>query len=199
MKLYGLTGGIGMGKSTATGILEGWGVATADTDVIAREVVEPGQPALAEIADAFGSDMLDQAGRLRRDALARRVFADTEARRRLESMLHPRIREVWRTRVQAWRLAGRPVAVVVIPLLFETGAEAELDATICVACTAASQQERLQARGWTVDEIERRLRAQLPVGEKMARADFVVWTEGTLEVHARQLMRVIPQVQAGSG
>ena len=102
------------------------------------------QPSGAEIA---GPD-----GQLRRDELARRVFADPAARRRLEDILHPRIRALWRAQVETWRADGRPLAVVVIPLLFETKAEAELDATICVACSAATQHQRLLARGWSLQD-----------------------------------------------
>ncbi len=81
---------------------------------------------------------------------------------------------------------------MIIPLLFETGAEAELDATICVACSAATQRRRLLARGWTPLQTEQRLRAQWPVEQKMARADYVVWTESGLDIHAAQLERIVP-------
>ena len=195
MKRYGLTGGIGMGKSTAADILEAWGLPIADTDRIAREIVEPGQPALEEIRAAFGAALLDASGQLRRKELARIVFADPEARRRLEGILHPRIRVEWLQRLEAWRAKGRPVAVVVIPLLFETGAEKEFDVTLCVACSASTQQARLRERGWTDEAIQARIRAQMPVEQKMARADHVIWTEGAMEVHAQQLMRVVPEVQ----
>ena len=96
-----------------------------------------------------------------------------------------------RAQVEGWRSERQPLAVVVIPLLFETGAEAEVDATICVACTSATQHRRLLARGWSPQEIEQRLRAQWPTEVKMARADYLVWTEGSLEVHAAQLERIL--------
>jgi dephospho-CoA kinase len=83
------------------------------------------------------------------------------------------------------------LAVVVIPLLFETGAEAELDTTICVACSAATQHQRLLARGWSPEHIEQRLQAQWPVETKMVRADYVVWTEAGLDVHADQIERIL--------
>jgi dephospho-CoA kinase len=191
MKVLGLTGGIGMGKSTSAQLFEKRGVPVVDTDDLARKVVKPGQPALAEILAAFGPEMIGPEGRLRRDEMARRVFADSAARLRLEGILHPRIRELWRAQVEAWRGEGRPLAIVVIPLLFETKAEAELDATICVACSAATQQERLRARGWTPEQIEQRLQAQWPTEQKMARADYLIWTEGSLDVHAAQLDRIL--------
>ncbi len=198
MKLLGLTGGVGMGKSTAAALLRARGLSVVDTDELARELVEPGQPALAEIRAAFGPEVFDSRGALRRDALARIVFADETRRRELERILHPRIREAWRARVAAWRAAGRPGAVVVIPLLFETGVAGEFDATVCVACTAASQRERLLARGWSEEEIARRLAAQWPVERKMAEADFVVWTEGGLDLTAAQLDRILRQIGLGN-
>jgi dephospho-CoA kinase len=162
-----------------------------DTDRLAREIVEPGQPALEEIRQFFGEDILGPDGRLRRDELARRVFADPAARNRLEGILHPRIRILWRTQVEAWRQQGLPQAVVVIPLLFETKAETELDATICVACSAATQHQRLRARGWSAEQIDQRLRAQWPIEQKITKAEYVVWTEAGLDVHAAQLQRIM--------
>ena len=191
MKVVGLTGGVGMGKSTAAQLLRSRGAAVVDTDDLARQVVEPGQPALAEVREAFGAEIVGPDGRLRRDELARRVFADPAARRRLEGILHPPIRALWRAQVQNWRTEGRPLAVVVIPLLFETKAEAELDAAICVACSAATQHQRLLARGWSPEHIEQRLQAQWPVETKMACADYVVWTEAGLDVHAMQIERIL--------
>ena len=191
MKVLGLTGGIGMGKSASAGLFHARGVPVVDTDVLARQVVEPGQSALAEVQAAFGAQITGTDGRLRRDEMARRVFADSAALHRLEAILHPRIRELWRAQVEAWRVDGDPFAVVVIPLLFEKKAEAELDATICVACSAASQQERLRARGWAPEQIEQRLQAQWPTEQKIARADYLIWTEAGLDVHAAQVERIL--------
>lgn len=195
MKLFGLTGGIGMGKSACAQLLRWRGAAVVDTDELARELVEPGQPALQEIAATFGRDFLDAEGRLRREELARLVFADAGARRRLEAILHPRIQDAWRAQVAAWRAEGKPLAVVVIPLLFETGAEREFDAVICVACSAETQRQRLLARGWSPEQIEQRIAAQMPIEEKMLRADYVVWTEAGMDVHAQQVYRIVPPVR----
>ena len=118
MIVLGLTGGIGMGKSTCAQLLRQRAVPVVDTDGLARRVVEPGQPAQAEILAAFGQQMLGADGQLRRDELARLVFADLDARRRLESILHPRIRELWRAQAESWRAENHALAVVVIPLLF---------------------------------------------------------------------------------
>jgi dephospho-CoA kinase len=184
-----------MGKSACAQLLQWRGAAVVDTDELARELVEPGEPALAEIAAAFGRELLDAEGRLRRDALARIVFADPAARRTLEQILHPRIRDAWHERVAAWRAEGKPLGVVVIPLLFETGAEREFDAVICVACSAETQRQRLLARGWSPEQIEQRIAAQMPIEEKMLRADYVVWTEAGMDVHAQQVYRIVPPVR----
>jgi dephospho-CoA kinase len=191
MKILGLTGGVGMGKSTSDQLLRQRGVPVVDTDLLARELVEPGQPALAEIRQTFGDAVLGSDGRLRRDELARRVFADPSARKQLEGILHPLIRERWRAKMDEWRADGRPLAVVVIPLLFETNAQAELDATICVACSASTQRQRLLARGWPPAQIDQRIQAQWPVERKLASADYVIWTEAGFEVHAAQLDRIL--------
>lgn len=194
MKVIGLTGGVGMGKSATDGLLRQRGVPAVDTDLLARQIVEPGQPALAEIRQLFGPEVIGADGRLRRAQLARRVFADPVARRQLESLLHPRIRALWLAQLQTWRSEGRPLAVVVIPLLFETHAEKEVDATICVACSAPTQQQRLLARSWSPAQIEQRIAAQWPVEKKLALADFVIWTEAGMDVHAAQLDRILQAV-----
>jgi dephospho-CoA kinase len=191
MNIIGLTGGIGMGKSTSAGLLAQRGLSVVDTDQLARQVVEPGQPALEEIKEHFGADMLDVRGELRRDRLAERVFAHEEDRKQLEAIVHPHIRVLWLTRVAAWRAEGRKSGVVVIPLLFETGAEGYFDTIICVACSGVTQRKRLLDRGWTEPQIEQRLRAQWPIEKKMLSAHFVVWTEGDPDVHAEQLDRVL--------
>jgi dephospho-CoA kinase len=191
MKVFGLTGGIGMGKSAAEQQLRQRGVPVVDTDSLARKIVEPGAPALQEIQHAFGREIVGADGALRRGDLARIVFSNPAARQQLEQITHPRIRELWRKQIETWRGEERPVAVVVIPLLFETGAEAEMEATICVACSAATQRQRLSERGWDDNQIRQRLAAQWPIEKKMARANYVIWTEGSLDVTAEQLERII--------
>ncbi|MHB8523319.1 MAG: dephospho-CoA kinase [Limisphaerales bacterium] len=195
MKIFGLTGGIGMGKSTAGDWLRQRGVQVIDTDTLAHELVEPGQPALVEIRRTFGDEFLDDGGRLRRAELGRRVFGDPVARRQLEAILHPRIRASWQAQVEAWRREDRPAGVVLIPLLFETDAASCFGATLCVACSAATQRQRLAVRGWSNDQADRRIRAQWPIEKKIAAADFVVWTEGCVEVCGEQLDRIPGLVQ----
>lgn len=191
MKLLGLTGGIGTGKSTAVGLLLACGLPVIDTDDVAREVVAPGQPALAAIAAAFGCELIDAEGKLRRAALAEVVFSAPQKRQELEAILHPLIRDRWLAQVDAWREAGQGTGVVVIPLLFETGAQTHFDSVLCTACSAATQLERLRARGWPDTQIQQRLAAQWPLEKKVAASNFVLWTEGAMELHRLQLERIL--------
>jgi dephospho-CoA kinase len=179
-----------MGKSTAAGWLRQQGVAVADTDALARELVEPGQTALEEIRGVFGSKFIDATGHLNRAEMARLVFADAGALRQLEAILHPRIRKAWKLLADGWRVEGKPFVVVVIPLLFETEMPADFDTTVCVACSPAAQELRLLARGWSLEEIRRRNAAQMPIEKKIVLADRIVWNEGPLAVLYAQLARV---------
>ncbi len=182
---------MGMGKSTAAEFIRARRVPVVDTDELARLLVQPGQPALEEIQAGFGNQLVAGDGRLRRDELARIVFADAAARQKLEAILHPRIRERWLAQIEVWRRENHPLAMVVIPLLFETRAESHFSKIICVACSLPAQRERLLARGWAPDQIGQRLAAQWPVEQKINRSDFVVWTDGSLDLHAQQLDRIL--------
>ena len=191
MKVIGLTGGIGMGKSTSGQFLQQWLVPVVDTDSLARQVVEPGQPALREIESTFGPGVIGADGRLDREALAQLVFADDSRRKTLEAIVHPRIRELWQSHVALWKSEQRSRCVVIIRLLYETGTAQQFDSIICVACSGTSQWQRLIARGWTEEQIRQRLGAQWPIQQKMDLANYVVWTEAGLDTHAAQLERII--------
>ena len=194
MLILGLTGGVGMGKSACAKLLEERLFPVVDTDESARRVVEPGQPALEEVQAEFGGQVVAPDGTLRRGELARLVFSDHAARAKLEGILHPRIRERWRSQVEFWRAESHPLAVVVIPLLFETGAEKELDRTLCIACSAGTQRARLTARGWSAQQMDQRIGAQWPIDQKLGKADYIIWTEGNLDVHAAQLDRILRSI-----
>lgn len=187
MKLCGLTGGVGMGKSTTARFLRERSALVADADEIAHELVQPGESAFFEIQNIFGKKIISSSGQLFRDELAKIVFADAVARKKLEEILHPKIRERWLAQVEIWRKQNVALAVVVIPLLFETQAENYFEKIICTACSATSQRGRLTVRGWNNEQISQRISAQMPIEEKIARADFVIWSEGELENHARQV------------
>jgi dephospho-CoA kinase len=191
MKLIGLTGGIGAGKSTAADFLRQRGLPVADTDAIAHQLVEPGQPALGEILREFGENIVDEYGRLKRGELARRVFSQPADRRRLEAILHPRIREAWLAAANQWMRQNVAVGVVVIPLLFETAAQGLFYKCVCVACSPAVQRQRLRQRGWDEAQVDGRLAAQWPTWRKMEASDFVIWTECDLATHEAQLDRVL--------
>jgi dephospho-CoA kinase len=195
MVLLGLTGGIGMGKSTSAALFHQRGVAVVDTDELAREVVATGQPALEEVRRLFGPEVIGPDGALRREVLAGIVFGHPEKLRQLEAVLHPLIRERWQAQVRQWRAEGRRWGLVVIPLLFETDAAAEFDAVICVACSRETQYRRLTERGWTPEQLDQRLAAQWPVQRKMDRSRYVIWTEPPLEVHAAQVEKILERVR----
>lgn len=174
----GLTGGIGSGKSMAAALFARLGAEVIDTDLLSRELVEPGQPALAEIAAAFGKAVLDGAGRLDRAALAARVFDQPEARRRLEAILHPRIRDAMLARAAA---STAPYVVCVIPLLVETGQQALVDRVLVVDAPEAVQRTRVAARdGMDPQRIARIMQVQVDRATRLAAADDVIENESDL-------------------
>ena len=187
----GLTGGVGMGKSTASQFLYDLGFKVADTDDIARTLVEPGKPALEDIVKAFGKEVLQDNGALNRKKAAELVFSDDSKRLKLEDILHPLIRETWEIRLNEWSAQNEKLGVVVIPLLYETECERYFDKVVCIACSKEIQRQRLRQRGWSDLEIDQRIKAQLLIGEKLRRADYVVWTNGAIDTHANQWKELI--------
>jgi dephospho-CoA kinase len=194
MVLVGITGGIGMGKSVSADALTDLSVPWVDTDDLARQLTKPGSEALGQIARVFGTDILDSLGNLRRDRLADLVFENPAARLQLEAILHPRIALSWRARVTQWRREGTPVAAVIIPLLYEKQYENDFSMVVCLACTRSTQTLRLRGRGWSDAQIGGRIAAQLSVSEKMERAGFVIWTEGSLMTHRLQWDRILRRI-----
>ena len=182
----GLTGGVGMGKSTASQFLNDLGFKVADTDEIARKLVEPGKPALKDIVKVFGKEVLQDNGELNRKKAAEIVFSDDSKRLKLEEILHPLIRENWEFRLKDWSLENEKLGVVVIPLLYETECERYFDKVVCMACSKDIQRQRLRQRCWSDLEIDQRIKAQLLIEEKMSRADYVIWTNGAIDTHAKQ-------------
>lgn len=187
----GLTGGIGSGKSTVARLFEGLGAVTLDADRLVRDMLAPGGEAVESVARAFrgvrGSD-----GGIDRGALADRVFANPEARRRLESLLHPIVVRQRRDRLRAIREERGEDAVVVseAALIFEAGTASEFDATVLVTAPAPVRRERLRAAGWAEGEMDRRAAAQWDDGRKRALADFVVDNGGDPERTRRQVEEV---------
>ena len=175
-----LTGGIATGKSFCLGVFASLGAATIDADVLAREAVAPGSAGLARVIDRFGRGVLRDDGSLDRAALGRLVFSDRSARADLEAINHP---EVYR-RINEWYAdlpAGTRLAIADIPLLFETGHQHQFDKVIVCACDRAEQLRRLMARDkLSAPDARARLAAQWPLEEKVARADFVIRTDGPM-------------------
>jgi dephospho-CoA kinase len=175
----GLTGGIASGKSTVARLFEALGVPVIDTDVLAREVVAPGQRALAQIVERFGQSVLQSDGALDRAALRSIVFADSQARADLERITHPAIRELLEHRSAA---AGGIYQLHVIPLLVETGAhEKRVDRVLVVDCSEELQIRRLQARdGSTLEQARSILAAQVSRSARLAVADDIIVNDGDL-------------------
>lgn len=178
MKRVALTGGIATGKSYVVRRLREAGVPVVDADVLAREAVAAGSAGLGAVAARFGADILTPSGDLDRPRLGEIVFRDAPARRDLEAIIHP----IVRGRIADFfdRLPPEtPFAVADIPLLYEGGRESAFDIVIVVACNPATQLERVMTRdGLSRDAAERRIAAQLPIAEKVERADYVIHTDG---------------------
>lgn len=186
--MIGLTGGIGSGKSAASAIFSRLGIPVIDADEIAHALVAPGEPALAEITGAFGKDILNRAGELDRDALRRRVFADSTERQRLEAILHPRIRQKIHKYINN---LNTPYCVVVIPLLVETRQSDLVDRVLVIDIPEATQVSRVAARDSLArEEILAIIDAQTSRHTRLAAADDVIENSGGLDVLESRVHRL---------
>lgn len=175
----GLTGGIASGKSTVAAIFAELGVPVIDTDLIAREVVAPGQPALDEIVAAFGRRFLNADGTLNRRALRAEVFTSKARRSQLEAIVHPRVEAAT---LAASRSAGGPYQLIVVPLLIESGFARHMDRILVVDCPIELQRARLLARdAETPAQVERILAAQADRDVRLRSADDIIVNDGPLE------------------
>ena len=175
MVIVGLTGNVAAGKSTVAELWRDAGVPVASADRLARTAVEPGSDALAEIVDLFGTGVLNEDGSLDRAAVRRRVFRDEEALRSLEAIVHPEVRRLRDEWTEDRRAEGAPLVVWEIPLLFETGMEAEVDVVVVVDAPADVRRRRIvETRGMTGEEAEAVMAAQQPAEAKRSRADVVL-------------------------
>lgn len=181
MRVLGLTGGIGCGKSTVAALLEARGVPVVDADRLGREVVAPGSDGLREIVASFGAEVLLPDGALDRKGLAARVFVSPDALARLNAITHPRIATLASSRLRALADAGHPLAALEAALLLEAGWDRIADEVVVVTTTPALQLRRLLQRG-DVSETDARARiaSQLPLAAKEARADHVIRNDGSL-------------------
>lgn len=187
----GLTGGIAAGKSAVAGVFRERGVSVVDADLVAREVVERGSEGLAEIVDAFGSTVLTADGSLDRKKLGAIVFEEPELRRRLEGITHPRIGARSMQLMAGIAGRGERLALYEAALLVENGSYRMMQALVVVAAHQATQVARVMQRDG-LDETGARLRvaAQLPLEEKIAVADFVIWNDGTREELAAKVREI---------
>ena len=191
-----LTGGIATGKSHVRARIEAAGVPTIDSDVLAREAVAPGSPALHAIVQRFGTGVLQPDGSLDRRALGARVFQDPTARLELEAIVHPLVRQRTELWFAALDPAVHPFAVADIPLLYETGRDEDFDAVVVTACDPATQLARVMARdGLTREAAQARIAAQLPIDEKVRRADYVIRTDGPIHDTDRQVEQLLAMLR----
>ena len=194
--LVGLTGGLATGKSTVSDMLRTLGCVVLDADVLAREVVEPGGPALAAIVQEFGRDVLQPDGGLDRKRLGAIVFASPERRRRLEALTHPAIRERLLARLAELEAEGfEGIVVWDAPVMIESGGHKSMDRLVVVVTDAATQHARAIGRDGDPADVERKIASQMPLGEKVRLADYIIDNSGdraatearTREVHAALL------------
>lgn len=197
MKLVGLTGGIASGKSTVAKILQSLGAAIVNADDLAREVVEPGHEAWKEIVASFGAEILQSDQTLDRQKLRTLIFNQPHARKRLESIIHPRVRALAEERIRQYAAAGYPVVIYEVPLLFEGNLQEWLRPVILVACDVETQTARLQKRDHlTAADAEKHIAAQMSLKDKRRLADYVIENNGSLEDLERQTRQILEELKA---
>jgi dephospho-CoA kinase len=196
MRILGLTGGIGSGKSAVAGMIAEAGVPVVDADLIAREVVEPGTGAHAEIVSHFGDSILSPDGRIDRRKLGDIVFSDPVRRAELESITIPGIRAGIEAALGRLAAGGHPAAVVEAALLHENGRASSFEATICVYCDRETQRKRIVARdGISEGDAEKKIDAQMPSDEKARLSDYVIDNSGDIEGTKRQVASLLSRLK----
>jgi dephospho-CoA kinase len=190
-----LTGGIASGKSHVLAAFAARKVPTIDADLLSHAVVAAGTPAAQAIERRFGPDVVGADGEIDRRKLGTVVFSDASARRDLEAIVHPAVYSAIRRWFEMLP-ANTPLAVADIPLLYETGHEADFDVVVVAACEPEEQIRRVMSRdGLTEPEARSRVAAQLPIAEKVDRAAYVVWTTGTHEATSKRVEEVAEQMK----
>jgi dephospho-CoA kinase len=196
VKLVGLTGGIASGKSTVASILRQLGAAIVDADALSREVVMPGHDGWNEIVATFGREVLQADQTLDRQKLRTLIFNDPEARKKLEAIIHPRVRALAETRIREHGDAGFAVVVYEVPLLFEGKLQQWLRPVILVACDVEIQRRRLQQRdGLDAAAAQKHLDAQMSLEEKRRLADYVIENNGSLADLENQVRAILAKIQ----
>lgn len=194
-----LTGGIATGKSYVANRLRAAGVPIVDADVLAREVVALGTPALAAVRQRFGPDVIRRDGTMDRIRVGQIIFKDKRARQDLEAIIHPAVQKAVE-KYFATLPKKTPFAVADIPLLFETGRDGQFSAVIVVACPRSMQLQRVMARNQlSKEDAERRLAAQWPIEKKIEKATHVIRTDGTFDETNAQVDALISLFADGKG
>jgi len=197
VKLIGLTGGIASGKSTVAAILRRLGVAIVNADELSREVVQPGTPGWKEIVDTFGTEILQPDGTVDRQRLRKIIFSDPAARKKLEAVIHPRVRALAQQRFQEHAAAGFEIVVYEVPLLFEGNLQNSLRPVVLVATNVETQKNRLQDRDHLAEsEAEKHITAQMSLEEKRRLADYVIENDGTLDELERRVRAVLEEIKS---
>ena len=197
--MYGLTGGIGSGKSTVARLLAAHGAAVIDADAVARDVVVPGTEGLTRVVAAFGPDVLDADGTLDRKAVGARVFSDEAARRTLNGILHPLIAAETARRIQALAATDVPVAVYEAALLVESGGWRAFDGLIVVESTAAIQEARIVGRdSISAEDARRRILSQTSNSARRAAASVVLVNDGALDALEAKVAALYPLLVTGA-
>lgn len=197
MTIVALTGGVAAGKTTVADVLSARGARVIDADILARAAVAPGSPALQKIGERFGADVFDATGSLDREALGRVVFQDSEARAALNAIVHPRVKELYDLEVAALA-AESPDAVIVyaVPLLAEARSASEFDAVIVVHAPKGERLARLKEhRGFSDDEARARVDSQVSDEARLAMADSVVDSSGSLEQTERAAHELFDELE----
>jgi dephospho-CoA kinase len=197
VKLIGLTGGIASGKSTVAAILRRLGAAIVNADELAREVVQPDTAGWKEIVDTFGAEVLQPDRTLDRQKLRKIVFSEPEARKKLEAIVHPRVRALAEQRIEEQAAAGFEIVVYEVPLLFEGNLQNSLRPVVLVATDLATQKKRLQSRDQLAEsEAEKHIAAQMSLEQKRRLADYVIENDGSLEELERRVRDVLAKIKA---
>lgn len=194
-----LTGGIATGKSYVLEQFARRGVPCLDADVLAHGVTTAGTEATAAIAARFGAEILAADGSVDRAKLGPIVFGDSAARRELEALVHPAVYRAITVGLRAFELDAPRVAVVAIPLLYESGHADDFDCVVATVCSPELQLTRLMKRGISETDARQRIAAQWPAAEKARRASLVIPTEGTFEETDREVERVLERLRSGTG
>jgi dephospho-CoA kinase len=189
---YGLTGGLGTGKSTVASLIRSHGIPVIDADRLAKEVVEKGSIGLERVRQVFGPDILSPQGELDRSKMAEIVFARPDRLSQLEAIIHPLVQEAVLQQKNWLKDQGCPWAVYDVPLLFEKNLKKQFDGIITVAADEQQQIERVKKRNaWNDEEILKRIRVQVPMSEKIKLSDYVINNQGSLPDLEKQVASLV--------